>query len=262
MTKVELLDAVNKYNIASKSVYIAVGGDGTLLQAVRDNPDKVIIPVRDYGNCSRHQLEDIVDDLVNSPKKAKALPSSLKVEVMPRIRYMYRDPVSNSPKDSAPALAEIAFKSVDITAAVRFDVYVNGHLYLENVIADGLVAATPLGSHGYFKSIARTMFYEGIGIAFIAPTYGICNLVLKSTDNVIVNFKRDVELNMSSDKTVEKAFFKAGQCLTISNACDNVSIAGYSTFMCTDCRKGRNSTVINDQYFVGCTPDYSNENDL
>jgi len=256
----EIEEAVAKYNASSKSVYIAVGGDGTLLQAVRDNPKKVIIPVRNYGNCSSHQLEDIVNDLVNSPKKPKSLPSSLKIDVMPRLRYMYRK--NGLPVDSAPALAEIAFKSIDITSAVRFDVYVNGHLYLENVIADGLVAATPLGSHGYFKSIARTMFYEGIGIAFIAPTYGICNLVLKSADSVIVRFRRDIEVNLSSDKTVETVKFKEGDCLNIGDACDNVSIAGYSTFMCPDCRRGRNSTVINDQYFVGCTPDYSKENDL
>lgn len=261
MDRRDIDKAVAKYNAESKNVFIAVGGDGTLLQAVRDNPKKVILPLRNYGNCDCHKLEDIVDDLVNSPKKSKSLPAEIKIDVMPRLRYMRRG-ANDEPIDSLPALAEIAFKSTDITSAVRFDVYVNGHLYLENVIADGLVAATPLGSHGYFKSIARTMFYEGIGIAFIAPTYGICNLVLKSSDNVIVRFRRDVEVNLSSDKTVETVKFKDGDCLTISDACDNVSIAGYSIFMCSDCRKNRNSTVINDQYFVGCTPDYSKKEDL
>ena len=68
-----------KYNAESKNVFIAVGGDGTLLQAVRDNPKKVILPLRNYGNCDCHKLEDMVDDLVNSPKKTKSLPAEHRV---------------------------------------------------------------------------------------------------------------------------------------------------------------------------------------
>ena len=60
-----LADRIENFNSACKSTYIAFGGDGTFLQAVRNNPGKVIIPVRNYGNCSNHKAEDIIYDLTS-----------------------------------------------------------------------------------------------------------------------------------------------------------------------------------------------------
>ena len=94
------------------------------------------------------------------------------------------------------------------------------------------------------------MFYEGIGLAFIAPTYGICNLVLKVTDVINIRFKRDAVVNLAADKNLSEIAFAEGNLFTIESCCNNAMIGRYSEFMCNKCRKLRNSTTINDQYFV------------
>ena len=80
---------------------------------------------------------------------------------------------------SGLALAEVQVKNKDITSALRFNVFVNGKKYYDNVIADALLASTPLGSTGYWKSITRMIFRDGYGMTFIAPTVGISSVILK-----------------------------------------------------------------------------------
>lgn len=242
----ELKVKIEEFNATSKTIHIAFGGDGTLLTAVHDNPKKVILPVRDYCTCEDHNPKDVIDYLIG----LKKLDRDVKLNVFPQIIGYYHDDNNIDKIMTDSALAEIVIKNKDISTALRFDVYVNGHLYLENVICDGLIATTAFGSHGYFKSVTRTMFYEGIGLAFIAPTYGICNLVLKTTDVINIRFKRDAVVNLAADKNLSEIAFNEGNIFTIEGCCNNVMIGRYSEFMCNKCRKLRNSTTINDQYFV------------
>jgi NAD kinase len=48
-------------------------------------------------------------------------------------------------------MSEIVIKSYNITQAIRFNLFINDNLYAQNVIADGVIFSTCLGSTGYFK---------------------------------------------------------------------------------------------------------------
>ncbi len=51
--------------------------------------------------------------------------------------------------------------------AIRFKVLKNGHaITSEIIIGDGVVATTPFGSTGYFKSITRETLENGFALAF------------------------------------------------------------------------------------------------
>jgi NAD kinase len=121
---------------------------------------------------------------------------------------------------------------------------------MDNVIANGVIASTILGSTGYFKSVARTIFRDGFGLAFICPTYGINNVVLKQTDWINIEFVRDAKATISWDNITKQLDVEKGNIETIRLASDNAALFGYDIFMCKECRKGRNSTIVNDQYCI------------
>jgi NAD+ kinase len=59
------------------------------------------------------------------------------------------------------------------TQAIRFDVWVDDTPIATHVIGDGVIISTPRGSGGYFSSITRRTFAQGLGIAFNNPKRAI-----------------------------------------------------------------------------------------
>jgi hypothetical protein len=225
-------DRIKAFEKKQKNIVISYGGDGTLLRTFHQNPDKSILPIRDYGMCKKHA--GIIDDVLNGTEFCKA-----------QFKLYLGDLLEC---DGHKAISEIQMTSTDPTCCLRFDVYVNNKMYMENVIANGFILATRLGSTGYFKSVARTIFRDGYGLGFICPTYGINNLVLKSTDWIDIVFKRNCEAHLCFDHLKFSHAIEAGEKKSFRLSSDHVSLFGYDEFMCPECRKGRNSTIVNDQY--------------
>ena len=239
MTEEDIISALQAQH---KNVLISYGGDGTLVSKWREAKaqKKPILPVRNYGRCQKH--EELLKALLEC-KSEKEL--SLKLSVNPIIEFSFHDEQNHK-----MALAEMQLKNKDITSALRFNVFVNNKKYYDNVIADAVIASTPLGSTGYWKSITRTIFRDGFGLTFLAPTVGISSLVLKPTDFVKIEFTRNAILSVASDKDTNEKEVKSGDFVDVSLASDNMSIIGYDEFMCFECRKNRNSTILQDQYIV------------
>ena len=233
---------------AHKNITIAFGGDGEVLNAVkRTEGKKAIIPFRNYGLCEKH--ESRLDDFLAGKEGQK----DLKLQRCPFIEWnLHRSDKLLSNR----GIAEIVFKNADITKALRFNVYVNGNLYLKNVICDAGLVSTRYGSTGYFKSASRCIFsLDGIGVAFVAPTQGISNLVLSNTSRIEFEFVRDAKIVISADTTTETTEVEAGNKLEVRELPDAVSIFGLSEFHCYSCRKKRHSAVeagvsLQDQYVI------------
>lgn len=246
MSLMDEKDLVEKFNASSKQFAIAYGGDGELLKVVAAHGiSKSIIPIRNYGRCAEHA--NLVEEVIGNVKDCKhqfkqskqhfidcSLDGNNKVFLGQKV-----EPVS-----------EVVWKCANPTEALRFTVLVNGKEYMKQCIADGIICSTALGSHGYFKSVTRTLFNdtEALGLGFIAPTYGLCNLVLKSTDKVSVVLERDATTTLSGDKCFSTMATKAGATLNLQLSVDGVLLLGYDMFCCPECRKLRNSTTVNDQY--------------
>ena len=231
-------DRIKAFELANKNCVIAYGGDGTLLNVARENSfKKAVFPIRNYGLCDEHT--ELIDELLGKAKTCR----DFKLSIHPLLNAKFL-----GKEDTAAA--EVTVKNKDMTSCMRFDVLVNGKLYMENVICDGVIFATPLGSHGYFKSATRTIFKNGIGVGFICSTYGINNLVLGLTDKVVLRFVRETEVIVTADKCLHEAELIAagGEIAVCQDTSSNLSLFGYDMFCCPKCRKNRNSTVVNDQY--------------
>ena len=229
MLEKTLHDRIAEYEAANK-VAIAYGGDGTVLDVVRKTAGrKPIIPIRNYSCCSAHEsrLEDLLSGKDQPP---------LKLTRCPFIRWEHNG-------DTDKGISEVTIKNCDPTTALRFDLYVDGQLHLKNVISDGLIASTAYGSTGYFKSISRTTFScDGIGVAFIAPTQGVNNLITKLTSTITISVLRGTEVFLTADKATQRVTLDVGDKIDISMTCDAVSIFGLSEFHCHQCRSLRHSS--------------------
>jgi NAD kinase len=233
---------IKEFELQCKNVVISYGGDGTLLETFHKNSDKSIIPIRDYGCCEKHKY--LLDEVLNGDKHFKKSNSIFRLKLGDLIE------TNDDYFHDIKAMSEAQIISANPTQCLRFDVFVNNKLFMENVIANGFICATTIGSTGYFKSVARTIFREGFGLAFICPTYGINNIILKGTDWIDIKFKRDCEAFISLDNITNKINIQKDDIKTFRLSCDHVSLFGYDMFMCPECRKGRNSTNINDKYIV------------
>lgn len=249
---------IEAFEKSSKNIAIAYGGDGEVLNVVRRTEGKkAIIPFRNYGLCDKH-LDRLDDFFAENPKNTKGL----KLTRCPFIEWHEltidgkEANVSYGQPLSGRGIAEVAFKGVDITKALRFNVYVDHKLYLKNVICDAGIVSTRYGSTGYFKSASRCIFNcDGIGVAFVAPTQGISNLVLKNTSTIEFEFLREAEIVVSADTSTRKTTVDKGSRIEVREIPDAVSIFGLEEFHCFECRQKRHSIIeagvpIQDQYII------------
>lgn len=240
-------ELISQFEAKHKDIVIAYGGDGTLLHKVAEvGSKKSIIPIRNYARCSKH--EHLLEEICMGNTVSKDIKTRLKWSKAPFLEARLK----SSDEDNKPykGIAEIVLKSYNPTEALRFTVFVNGKAYMQQCIADGVIFASKLGSHGYFKSVTRTLFTDNdsVGLGFIAPTYGICNLVLKATDKVVVKLDRYAITMISHDKEYETIELQANEEIELSQSCEGASLFGYDVFCCQDCRTMRNSTIVNDKY--------------
>ena len=242
-------EALDKFAAQSKDIAILYGGDGTLVGEWRKfrtrKGGKPILPVRNYGLCQKHQ--DFYMKFFTAKDEDSGEDISVKQFLFPVLRGEFKDAGLDNYLD---ALSELTIVNADQTAALRFNIKVNGKTVVENVIANGVILATKLGSTGYFKSVARTIFTQGIGVGFICPTYSVPNIVAAPADKVQFELVRRAKLVVTADKLKQEVEAEVGWTLEAVDACDNVSILGYDHFMCPECRKNRNSTLVNDNYCV------------
>lgn len=248
MDDTKLKEGVAKFEAANKNVAVLYGGDGTLVGEWRKfharKGGKCLLPVRNYGLCKKH-LEFYTKFFVTREDSEEDL--SVKQFLFPILRGEFKDRGIDNYLDS---LSELTIVNADQTSALRFNIKVNGKPMVENVIANGVILATKLGSTGYFKSVARTIFTKGIGVGFICPTYSVPNIVIGAADKIQFELARRAKLAVTADKLKQEVDAEAGWTLEAADACDNVSILGYDYFMCPECRKNRNSTLVNDNYCV------------
>lgn len=229
---------------------VAYGGDGTVLDVIRKNPNKTIIPVRNYGLCEYHKNRyNLMFDGLESD--AYNMLRSLNTD---KCYYLQWKCFHNNVDFNDKGISEIVVKNSDPTSAIRFNLVVDHKCIVKNAIADGLIASTTYGSTGYFKSISRCSFNcDGIGLAFIAPMQNLSNCILPINSNIDIELVRDAEIIVTSDKTKVNMNLKAGEHITLFRTNDFVTLIGLDAFHCSNCRMLRhaadeNGDIIEDLY--------------
>ena len=235
MDYAEDIEKIKDLSKKRKDIVVSYGGDGTILDTWRDavSKHKIIFPVRNYGRCERHRDPFSMVDF----GRVKAYHPVLCKRPAGAVEYRCK------------ALSEIQVKSADITSALRRDVYVDGRKFFGNVIADGVLCSSVFGATGYFSSVAHTLFDSGLGLAFVAPTVGVSNLVLRKHQEIRVKLLRAAEIQLAADKIVERFKAEEGQEFAFStDVSESALFVGFDEFHCPECRAKRHGTSLVAQY--------------
>lgn len=177
-------DTENKLSIPKDTQCILVlGGDGTMLQAARENRNTDISMIGINMGTKGYLTEIEVGGL------EKALDSLLKDEYHVESRMMLSGVIQKSGKElpSMCALNEISITRKGSLAVIHYNVYVNGKL-LKVYSGDGIMVSTPTGSTGYNLSAGGPIATPQAELMLLTPicphTFNTRTVILSPMDVV------------------------------------------------------------------------------
>ncbi len=206
---------------ANPDAIVTHGGDGILLEAERSFPGIPKLPLRYNSICKA-----CVDHDSSEAIKAMAR-GTIELVDLPKLEGRVGD-------RQFVGLNEISVHHGLPSQAIRFEVRINGELYGEEAIGDGLIVATPFGSHAYYRSITNSTIRVGLGLAFNNTTEPIDHIVIDPHDTVSVRITRGPALILA-DNDPHHFEAEAGATLEIKLAKRPAQLLGYRQFRCPDC---------------------------
>ena len=164
---------------STPDVVISYGGDGTYLLSEKEFPGVPKVMIRDSKIC----------------KKCVNLPTE---EVLKRLsvnNYVINDVIKLEAIYAGKkylAVNDVIVAHSKPAAAIRYRIHINGVPYIDGkeIIGDGIVAATPFGSGAYYRSITDGVFSSGIGLAFNNSTEQVDHIIVRETDEIILDLTR------------------------------------------------------------------------
>ena len=158
-------------------VVVSYGGDGTLMESEYRYPGVPKLYLRNsrIGKLGHHKDNAAIVD--HFAKGEYVVLERIKLEV-------------SKSKKTLTGLNDIVVHNKDPRHAIRYTVSLNGDLMGGEIIGDGVVLATPLGSTGYYRSITDSYFESGIGLAFNNSTEQSDHIVLGENRVVTIEITR------------------------------------------------------------------------
>lgn len=193
---------------------ISNGGDGALLGAERMYPGVPKLGLRDSKTSLKHEQTNIENVLGLIRDEHYTINEYMKLEVSFQNKRLL-------------ALNDIMLRNEIPTSGIRFYVEINGDDYTGEIIGDGLIASTPVGSSAYYRSITSSIFQVGIGIAFNNSTEPINHLVLEEGSIIKVRITRGPAL-VAADNNPEYFHLQENDEIEITQAHETAQIISYS----------------------------------
>ncbi len=193
---------------------LSYGGDGTLLSAEYLYPHIPKIPVLKSlrgHRCIRHSPEEVLKRLTED----KLVP----YRYMKLICSVYPGGTTN-PSHQFEALNEVMVEKGKINTAVRFKIWIDGISYEgedKDILGDGFMISTPFGSTAYFSNVTRGIFWNGIGIAFLATSEAVTHMILSEDTLVEVKITRGPAV-LAHDNAPESIPLEAGDILVVKKS--------------------------------------------
>ena len=224
----ELLQNANiaLYQPEEADLIIVYGGDGSLLGAERMYPGIPKYPIRDSETaplCPLHSLEQQFPFFLAGQLEKTSLPKLM--ATVDGSGTMY-------------AINDIFVHNKIRTSALRYKVWIDGVLYAREIVGDGLGVATVHGATAYYRSITRSVFRVGIGLAFSNSTELVNHLVLPEESVINVKLIRGPG-ELTADNSPEMPLVKDGSECEIRMSDLKAEMLGLDFFMCPECRRLR-----------------------
>lgn len=185
--KVYLYHEIDGHSFPTDIDYMLVlGGDGTMLQALRDVKDRHIpmlgINLGTLGYMTEvepEQVEVAIDKLLSGQAQTEE-------------RMMLKATVSQQGQNQAQqqwALNDVVVSRRGSLQIHDFNIYVNGQ-FLKRYSADGIIVTTPTGSTGYNLSAGGPIVDPKTQLLMITPicphTFNQRTIVLSADDEIVV----------------------------------------------------------------------------
>ena len=172
---------------------VSYGGDGTTLFCERRYPGIPKLVVKTSTVSHRYEIKE--DGLIDALKKIKQGKYKLVEEIKVQATYRGKKLIG---------LNEIQIHTKIPIKAIRFSLMIKDKK-IENIIADGLIVATPFGSTGYYKAVTGKKFKKGLGLGF----NNVHNMKLKRMnvkDNSQIKIKIEKNLAVLASDNNPKMF--------------------------------------------------------
>ncbi|MEX1015088.1 MAG: hypothetical protein WDZ80_08100 [Candidatus Paceibacterota bacterium] len=192
-------------------VVIVQGGDGTFMRSESEFPGVPKLLLKDSRICK------LCSHLPNEEVIKKFLSNDYVEKEIMKIKAK----VGN---ESVSGINDVIVHNKDPRHAIRYTVSVNGKRFIdEEVIGDGVVVATPLGSTGYYRSITDSFFQTGIGLAFNNSTEQSDHVVLKEDSIITIEIQRGPAL-VYADNNKKEIILNNGDKVSIVKSDETAKI--------------------------------------
>jgi len=208
---------------------ICYGGDGSLLGAERELPGVPKCAIRDSRTsrkCALHHESKLLTMLQDG---------RLATQSLAKIQGTSND-------GTVSGLNDVLVNKSHIHSAVRYRLWIDDEPYGHEIVGDGLVMSTPFGSTGYYRSITRSMFRLGIGVAFNNSTEPLDHLVVSEDAEIRVQITRGPAV-LLADNGPERIPLEQGDVAIIRRAPVEATVLGLDTFRCRECYRLRYMTA-------------------
>ncbi len=201
------------YDEDAPDFMFSLGGDGTFLIAERRYPGIPKLLVRDSRICFKchdEPLEQMLGTIAGGEARIR--------EIM-KLQYRCRDV-------HALAVNDVVVRNRDPRHALRFRLRINGEELGGVLIGDGIVAATPFGSTGYYSSVTGDTFERGIGLAFNNLTEQREALILEEDAEVELTVVRS-DARVAADNRPELLEIGEGDVVRVTGADEVARLVGH-----------------------------------
>lgn len=183
---------------------ISYGGDGTVMHSEAKYPCIPKIILRNSRVCK------LCSPLENDVILEKIKLGEYKIDDCLKLK-------AKTDEKELSAINDIVVHNGDPRHAIRYRFSVNGKPQSHEVIGDGVVISTPLGSTGYYRSITDSFFEVGIGMAFNNSTEASDHMILKEDSMIEIEITRGPAFVLA-DNQEDSIALKNGDKIFISKS--------------------------------------------
>lgn len=218
--KKEIQENYPKLHLVDKNpeMVICYGGDGTLLYGEREFPGVPKALIRNSQVC-HHCSEEAKESILNA-----LIQKQYSIQEHPKL-------IAEHNGKQLTGINDIMIGHTRVNASVRFTFFIHGKQYGREMIGDGIVVSTPLGSTGYYQSITKSHFQDGFGIAFNNTVNTVSHVVMSDLKECHIRITRGPAV-VAADNNEEVISLSTGDEVAIRVASEKALIVEFADERC------------------------------
>lgn len=185
-------------------IVITYGGDGALMKSEHIYPGVPKLILRASLVCKKCPPYTN-DEILELFKKGK-----YEIEELMKIEAARGD-------EKLAGMNEVNLHNANPRHAIRYRYAINGIEHPHEIIGDGVILATPFGSSAYYRSITKSAFQKGIGLAFNNSTEPFDHMVLEEDAVISIKITRGPAIAFA-DNQPDEILLKDGDVLEIKKS--------------------------------------------